>query len=41
MRTERENDSFAGLGFYALSQTSKVFIILVDGTINNLVEDKH
>jgi DNA polymerase V len=33
MRTERKNDSFAGLGFYALSQTSKVFIILVDGTV--------
>ncbi|MCC6281350.1 MAG: translesion error-prone DNA polymerase V autoproteolytic subunit [Saprospiraceae bacterium] len=33
MRTEGKNDSLAGLRLYALSQTSEIFIILVDGAI--------
>ena len=33
MRTEKENDPLAELRLYALSQTEKVYIILVDGTI--------
>lgn len=33
MRTEGKNDSLAGLRLYALSPTSEIFIILVDGAI--------
>lgn len=33
MRTEKENDPLAELRLYALCQTEKVYIILVDGTI--------
>ena len=33
MRTERENDSLAGLRLYALSQTDEILIIHVDGAI--------
>ncbi len=33
MRTEKENDPLAELRLYALYQTEKIYIILVDGTI--------
>jgi len=33
MRTEKENDPLAELRLYALCQTEKIYIILVDGTI--------
>ena len=33
MRTERKNDSLAGLRLYALSQTDEILIIHVDGAI--------
>ncbi|MCA0234917.1 MAG: translesion error-prone DNA polymerase V autoproteolytic subunit [Bacteroidetes bacterium] len=33
MRTEKENDPLAELRLYALHQTGKIYIILVDGTV--------